>query len=57
MAAKKNQYSISVILPVYNGERYLQECIESVLNQTLEDFEFIIINDGSTDKTEQKKFD
>lgn len=42
---------ISVILPVYNGEKYLKEAIESILNQTYKDFEFIIINDGSTDKS------
>ena len=42
---------ISVIMPVYNGEKYLKEAIESILDQTFRDFEFIIINDGSTDKT------
>jgi glycosyltransferase involved in cell wall biosynthesis len=42
---------ISVIMPVYNGEKYLKEAIDSVLNQTLRDFEFIIINDGSTDNS------
>ena len=40
---------ISVIMSVYNGEKYLKEAIESVLNQTFTDFEFIIVNDGSTD--------
>ncbi len=39
------------MLPVYNGERYLSEAIESVLGQTFSNFEFIIINDGSTDNT------
>ena len=38
-------------MSVYNGERYLVEAIESILNQTFTDFEFIIINDGSTDGT------
>ncbi len=42
---------ISVILPVYNGEKYLDESIQSILSQTFRDFEFIIINDGSTDNT------
>ena len=40
---------ISVILPVYNGEKYLKEAIESVLAQTFKDFELIIIDDYSTD--------
>jgi len=43
---------ISVILPVYNGEKYLAESIESILNQTILDFELIIVNDGSADNTE-----
>lgn len=42
---------ISVVLPVYNGEKYLAKAIESVLNQTYTNFEFIIINDASTDNT------
>lgn len=42
---------ISVILPVFNGERYIKKAIESVLNQTLTDFELIIVDDGSTDNT------
>jgi glycosyltransferase involved in cell wall biosynthesis len=42
---------VSVIMPVYNGERYLSEAIQSVLNQTFKDFEFIIIDDGSVDNS------
>lgn len=42
---------VSIIMSVYNGEHYLQEAIDSVLNQTFTGFEFIIINDGSTDKS------
>ncbi len=40
---------ISVIIPVYNVEKYLKECLDSVVNQTLKDIEIICINDGSTD--------
>lgn len=40
---------VSVLMSVYNGERWLAESIESVLNQTFTDFEFLIVNDGSTD--------
>ena len=40
---------ISVVLPVYNCEMYLRECIDSILSQTFRDFELIIINDGSSD--------
>ncbi|OMF66944.1 MULTISPECIES: glycosyltransferase family 2 protein [Paenibacillus] len=42
---------ISVLMPVYNGAAYLEEAIQSILNQTYDDFEFIIINDGSTDRS------
>ena len=42
---------ISVVIPVYNGEKTIRETIESVLNQTFKDFELIAIDDGSTDKT------
>ena len=44
---------ISVIMPVYNGERFIRETIDSVLNQTYRKFEFIIVNDGSVDSTQQ----
>lgn len=40
---------ISVIVPVYNVEQYLEECIESILNQTYQNLEIILVNDGSTD--------
>lgn len=46
-----NDPLISVVLSVYNAEKYLVEAIKSILNQTFKDFEFIIINDGSTDKS------
>lgn len=44
---------VSIVMPVYNGEKYLKEAIESLLNQTFHNFELIIINDGSTDKSEE----
>jgi len=43
---------ITILMPVYNGEKYLKEAIDSILDQTFKNFEFLIINDGSTDKTE-----
>jgi glycosyltransferase involved in cell wall biosynthesis len=48
-----NTTLISVIMPVYNGEKFIRETIDSVLKQTYEHFEFIIVNDGSTDSTQQ----
>ena len=42
---------ISVIIPVYNVEKYLRECLDSVINQTLKDIEIICVNDGSTDSS------
>lgn len=50
---KKNEPLISVVMPVFNAEKFLSKAIESILNQTLKDFEFIIINDASTDKSLQ----
>lgn len=44
---------VTVLMAVYNGERYLREAMESVLCQTFRDFEFLIINDGSTDNTRE----
>ncbi len=42
---------LTVLMPVYNAEKFLSEAIESILNQTFTDFEFLIIDDGSTDST------
>jgi len=46
--------TISIIMPVYNTEKYIEESIESVLSQTYKDFELIIVDDGSTDATVSK---
>ncbi len=43
------EISITIVMPVFNGEKYLKESISSILNQTYKDFEFIIIDDGSQD--------
>ena len=42
---------VSIVVPVYNVEQYLHRCIDSILKQTLQDFELILIDDGSTDKS------
>ena len=44
---------VSIILPVYNSEDYIERCVESILNQTYKDFEIIIINDGSKDNSQE----
>ena len=46
-----NNPKISVIVPVYNAERYLLRCIDSILAQTFTDFEVLLIDDGSKDKS------
>lgn len=48
-----NRPLFTVLMPVYNGEKYLREAIDSILNQTLTDFEFLIIDDGSKDNSVQ----
>lgn len=49
----KNQALISVIIPVYNVERYLRECVDSVINQTYKNLDIILVDDGSTDSSGQ----
>ena len=44
-------YKVSIVIPVYNVEPYLMECLDSVVNQTLKDIEIICVNDGSTDNS------
>ena len=45
---------VSIVVPAYNVENYIDRCIESLVNQTLQEIEIIIVNDGSTDNTKQK---
>ena len=46
-----NQSKVSVIVPVYNVEKYLIKCLDSIVNQTLQEIEIICVNDGSTDNS------
>jgi glycosyltransferase involved in cell wall biosynthesis len=52
-AKMDNNPRVTVLMPVYNGEKYLREAIDSILNQTFTDFELLIINDGSTDESQK----
>ena len=42
---------ISIIVPIYNVENYLRQCLDSILNQTYQNFECLLINDGSPDNS------
>jgi glycosyltransferase involved in cell wall biosynthesis len=48
-----NSPIVSVVMPAYNGEQYIAEAIDSVLSQTFENFELIVVDDGSTDRTQE----
>ncbi len=45
------QYEFSIIIPAYNVEKYIEACLQSILNQSFTDYEILLINDGSSDKT------
>ena len=49
----QNQVKISIIVPVYNAEMFLEESLKSLVSQTEKEIEIICVNDGSTDKSEQ----
>lgn len=46
-------YKVSVIVPVYNTEKYIKKCLDSLINQTMKNIEIIVINDGSNDHSEE----
>ena len=48
-----NVIKVSVIVPVYNVDKYLRKCLDSLVNQTLKEIEIIVINDGSTDGSQR----
>ena len=50
---KKVKKMVSIVVPVYNSEKYLERCIESILVQTYSDIELILIDDGSGDRSAQ----
>lgn len=43
---------ISIIIPIYNVEKYLNRCLDSVMKQSFQDIEIILVNDGSTDNSD-----
>ena len=51
MPKRQNNIKVSVIIPVYDAEKYLRQCLDTVVNQTLKDIEIILIDDGSTDNS------
>lgn len=44
---------ISIVIPVYNVEKYLVDCLDSIINQNFSDWEVIMVNDGSTDHSDE----
>ena len=48
-----NDVKVSIIVPIYNVEKYLPRCIDSLLDQTFDDYEIILVNDGSPDRCDE----
>ena len=51
--SKQSQFKVTVVTTVYNGIDFLAETVESILQQTFKDFEYIIVDDGSSDETSE----
>ena len=47
----QSNVKVSIVVPIYNAELYLKQCLDSIINQTLKEIEIICVNDGSTDKS------
>ena len=47
----ENNPKISIVIPIYNVEKYLSNCIESITNQSFQNYEMILVNDGSKDSS------
>ena len=48
---EKTQPSVTVLIPVYNGEEHIGDCLDSLLNQSYDNYQILVVNDGSRDKT------
>ncbi|MCX6054417.1 MAG: glycosyltransferase [Chloroflexi bacterium] len=46
--------SISVVVPLYNKEKHINRCLDSILSQSFQDFEIVVVNDGSTDDSKKR---
>ena len=46
-----NTTTIDILIPIYNGEKYIEKCLDSLINQTYKDLRIIVADDGSTDST------
>ena len=51
---EKTQPSVTVLIPVYNGEEHIGDCLDSLLNQSYDNYQILVVNDGSRDKTLEK---
>ena len=46
-----NRYIVSIVIPVYNSEKYIRRCLDSIVKQTVKNYKVIIVDDGSTDNS------
>lgn len=53
MKDRQFEYAVSVVVPAYNSAQFIEECLDSLVNQTLESLQVVVVNDGSTDSTQE----